>query len=266
MSIPLSAEPHVWRKLLAAAPLAVALAVLGCAGSGERLPPPPPHPNGLALWGVVHDRCVPDQAERGSPVPCEAVEIGRGVGRGYVLLKDRVGVAQILLLPTARTTGIEDPRLLGSGAPNYFAFAWNARGVVIRKLGRPLPDSALGVTVNSVWGRSQDQLHLHIDCLSAPTITALARAAAGPRWAPLTLAGHPYLIRRLQGPVLHVDPYHLLAGSVPGAAGHMGEWTLALAGDPDGRDLLLLAGRADPAHGDEGSAEELQDHDCRAHA
>ena len=254
------------RRLLIGAPLAAALGLLGCAEEGVRLPPPPPHTNGLALWTLVHDRCVPDQAQHGSPAPCEAVEIDHGVARGYVLLKDRVGPAQTLLLPAARVTGIEDPRLMASSAPNYFAFAWNARGVVAAKLGRPLPDRALAVTVNSLWGRSQDQLHLHIDCLSAAAVAGLARWPVATRWAPLTLAGHPYLVRRLEGPVLRVDPFRLLAASVRGAGGHMGEWTLALAGDPDGRDLLLIAGHADPAHGVAGSAEELQDHDCAAGA
>ena len=266
MTVPTVTRPHALRRLLAAAPLVVALALLGCAETGERLPAPPAHPNGLALWNIIHDRCLPDQAERGSPAPCEAVVIDHGVGRGYVLLKDRAGPAQTLLLPAARITGIEDPRLMASDAPNYFAFAWNARGVVAAKLGRPLPDRALAVTVNSLWGRSQDQLHLHIDCLSAATVAGLARWPLATRWSPLTLGGHPYLVRRLEGPVLRVDPFHLLAGSVRGASGRMGQWTLALAGDPNGRDLLLIAGHADPAKGDAGSAEELQDHDCAAAA
>ena len=61
------------------------------------------------------------------------------------------------------------------------------------------------------------------------------------------------------------DPFRVLAHGMPGAAKDMAAWTLVLAGatfEGGKPGFVLLAGRADPAHGDFASGEELQDHEC----
>jgi len=55
-----------------------------------------------ALWYIVSEQCVPDQQQFHSPKPCELVDLDSG----YVVLKDRVGDTQFLVMPTARTGGI----------------------------------------------------------------------------------------------------------------------------------------------------------------
>jgi CDP-diacylglycerol pyrophosphatase len=70
-----------------------------------------------ALWLVVHDLCVPDQRQFGSPSPCIEVDLAAG----YVILKAPGGPTHFLLVPTARVTGIEDHTILASDAPNYWA-------------------------------------------------------------------------------------------------------------------------------------------------
>jgi CDP-diacylglycerol pyrophosphatase len=233
------------------------------------LPPPPAHANGQALWTIVHGKCVRDEQASGKPDPCAQVDLAGGVDHGWALLKDLHGVAQYLLMPTIDITGIEDPRVIAPGAPNYFAVAWRDRTFVEAKFGKPIPREDLGVSVNSLYGRSQDLLHLHIDCLSPETAAALAADTpkVGPRWTrtPLTLHGHPYYAMRLAGADPAADPFRLLAEGVPGAAKSMGAWTLVMAAVrlPGGAPgFILLAGRADPRHGDFASGEELQDHDC----
>jgi CDP-diacylglycerol pyrophosphatase len=194
-----------------------------------------------------------------------------GEARGFVVLKDRAGVAQYLLMPTAKITGIEDPAVLAPGAANYFAQAWDERGYVERKLGRPLGRAQLSIAVNSIYGRSQDQLHLHIDCLDRSVRAALVAAdiPRTGRWTErgIPLKGHAYRARWMgAGELAAANPFQLLAQSMPGARAAMGAWTLALVGAaaPDGaQGFYLLADRADPAAGDPGSAEDLQDHDCR---
>jgi CDP-diacylglycerol pyrophosphatase len=257
------------RSFLAAA---VALALTACQArspAAPDLPPPPIHANGQVLWNIVHGKCLSDEAQSGRPEPCAQVVLAGGVDHGFALLNDLHGVAQYLLMPTIDITGIEDPRVIAPGATNYFAAAWRDRRFVEAKFGRPIPREDLGVSVNSLYGRSQDLLHLHVDCLSPATAAALAADAprVGPRWshAPLTLHGHPYYAMRLAGPDLAADPFRLLADGLPGAAKSMGAWTLVLAAVrlPDGSPgFILLAGRADPLHGDFASGEELQDHDC----
>jgi len=250
--------------------LATLLAISSSALAGEPiLPPPPPHANGQVLWRIVHDQCVPDEISHRQPAPCAKVDLSRGVDHGFALLKDKHGPEQYLLMPTEDITGIEDPRVLAPGAVNYFAAAWTARSLVEAKLGHAIPRQDMGVSVNSIYGRSQDLLHLHIDCLAPATVAALS--AAAPRlnyhWsrAPLMLEGHPYLALILPGEDLKADPFALLARGVPGAASHMGAWTLVLAG-ARGRGgaplFVLLASEADPLMGRFASGEELQDHDC----
>lgn len=249
----------------------LALAVLllaGCASPPASLPPPPPHPNGQALWRIVHGQCAPDQREHGDPAPCALVAFKDGDAHGYVVLKDRNGVAQHLLMPTAKITGIEDPKLLEPDAQNYFARAWDERGFVQARLGRPVGRTWLSIAVNSAYGRSQDQLHLHIDCVDATVAAALRGVDVPASWTPqpIILKGRPYHVRWLAADRLDAtNPFKLLARTVPGAGRAMGAWTLALVGGESRRGqpgFYLLAGRADPASGDPGSAEALQDHAC----
>src|SRR5260221_10222820 len=80
-----------------------------------------------ALWEVVHNICVPGQLQRHDPKPCLQVDLKDGIEKGFAILKDPRGLAQFLLIPTARISGIESPVILGPGATNYFASAWEAR-------------------------------------------------------------------------------------------------------------------------------------------
>lgn len=257
--------------------LAVGLALLAAACSAPQinlLPPPPLHPNGGVLWHIVHDLCLPDQQTNGRPAPCIAVSLAQGVDRGYAVLKDKHGAEQYLVMPTLDITGIEDPRVLAPNAPDYFADAWRARTYVEALIGKPMPRQDMAVSVNSAYGRSQDLLHLHVDCLTPHTVAALAAEAprVGLHWshAPITLEGHAYYAIRLDGDAQAADPFQVLAGGLPGAAKDMAAWTLVLTGatfEGGAPGFILLAARADPAHGDFASGEELQDHDCAiAHA
>ena len=41
--------------------------------------------------------------------------------------------------------------------------------------GRALPDDVLSLAINSIHGRSQDQLHIHIDCIARRCGRSFAR-------------------------------------------------------------------------------------------
>jgi CDP-diacylglycerol pyrophosphatase len=222
-----------------------------------------------ALWQIVHYLCVPDQQQNGNPAPCARVALRQGVERGYVVLKDIRGKTQYLLLPTARVVGIESPAILAPGAPNYFADAWRARSFVAAAAHRALPREDIALAINSITGRTQNQLHIHIDCIRADVREALRRAAAtiGPRWATLDvpLAQHRYRALRLAQPELDaVNPFVSLADDLRPRHEDMGAETLVVAGmNWDGKPgFVFLAHRADLAAGDIASGEELQDHDC----
>ena len=218
------------------------------------------------LWRIVHSQCVPHQAQFGVPIPCTAVNRAGG----YAILKDIEGATQFLLIPTARVTGIEDPAILAPGAPNYWQAAWASINLVQAEADRALPREDLSLAINSVRGRTQNQLHIHIDCIRADVRDALREHAAeiGDSWAPfaLPLAGHPYQAMRVE--TLDrpgATPFQLLADRLPGARADMKDETLIAVGAtfPDGEPgFYLLASRADLATGNRGEAEELQDHSC----
>lgn len=242
--------------------LAAAL-VVGCAGFGRAAADGDPD----ALWHIVHDRCVPDQQQHGDPAPCARVDIGAGEATGYAVLKDIVGATQFLLIPTARVTGIESSAVLAPNATNYFAAAWRARSFVEGRAGRMLPRDWLSLAVNSEAARSQDQLHVHIDCVRADVHEALTDHAGdiGAAWTPfpVPLAGHRYSAMAVPGDDLSVNPFTLLADGIAGAGADMGDETIVVVGAvaPDGRPgFVILADHVDAAAGDAAEGEALQDH------
>ncbi len=224
-----------------------------------------------ALWKIINTRCVPDQVQHATPDPCMLVDLAGGVDHGFVLLKDRDGVAQILLMPTAKITGIESPAILAPDATNYFAQAWLASPRLNPLAKRDLPRDDVSLAINAITGRSQNQLHIHIDCINAEVRDTIHQLVSeiGDRWAPLSvkLAGHPYLAMRVFGDQLTAkNPFRLLAEGVPGAAADMGHQTLVVTGIvmPDGSPgFILLTDHTDLAAGDRASGEELQDHACQ---
>jgi CDP-diacylglycerol pyrophosphatase len=210
-----------------------------------------------ALWRIVHGECVPAAASgKVPPSPCAEVDVALGVERGHVLLKDRRGVAQYLLIPTARLTGVEDPRLLEPGSPNYFAAAWGARDLVSRRLPRPLSRGETGLALNSPQARTQNELHIHLDCVSAEVRDAVRARAdeVGADWSdfPVPLAGRTWRARRVLGEDFGgVDPVRLLAAA-PEA--DMARATLGAVG--------VFAAFSGTGPGEGASAEALQDHSC----
>ena len=230
------------------------------AGSARR-----PNPN--VLWHIVHDRCVPDLRQFHTPLPCIAVH----PRAGYALLKDLDGRTQVLLIPTARVTGIEDPAVRAPGAPDYLALAWANRGTVRALAGRALAREAIALAVNSIAGRTQNQLHIHLDCIRPDVAATIAAqlGAVGTRFAPFPapLPGGPYLARRLDTlSLVGINPFRLLAAEVPGAAAAMGRWSLGLVPvvlpSHAAPGFVLLASETDPARHHVAAAERLQDHTC----
>jgi hypothetical protein len=124
--VPISLKRSYGPPIVAAAG---ALMLLGMFGLGRAL-------DRDSLWKIVHDQCVPNETENASPTPCALVALQGGAERGYAVLKDRVGVTQYLLVPTARLTGIESAALLQPEAPNYFGIAWQERAYTERAAGR----------------------------------------------------------------------------------------------------------------------------------
>ena len=194
-----------------------------------------------ALLHIVQQQCLPHWQEQHEPAPCAAV------APDFAVLRDRKGGAHFLLIATRTLSGLEDPLLLQSDAPNYFAAAWQARGRLAEVAGHPLSDDEVGLAVNSALARGQDQFHIHIECLR-PDLHRLLRAEAeqlGDHWQRLPLWGHPFLARRVSGPSLErVNPVVLLAAAGTTIRSDLRAYTLVVAGArfADGAGFVLLAG------------------------
>ncbi|ORM62556.1 CDP-diacylglycerol diphosphatase [Pantoea rodasii] len=217
--------------------------------------------NSNALWQIISEKCVPNQARSGNPAPCQQVN----TAQGYVTLKDLNGPLQYLLMPIEKITGMESPIILEPTTPNLFAAAWLHRSLLAKKRGAPIADSALSLAINAQYGRTQNQLHIHISCLRPDVRQRLD--ALSPKldeqWQPATLRKHRYLIRTLSTAELAQRSVFIrLATEVPNARSEMGKFGLALVELPDGR-LALLALERNWLMLNSGSAEELQDHQCQ---
>nr|WP_278174990.1 CDP-diacylglycerol diphosphatase [Edwardsiella ictaluri] len=139
----------------------------------------------------------PHQQASGDPAPCAYLDRSQG----YALFKDRRGALQYLLLPTVRSSGIDDPQLLNPATPNYMALAWYSRPLLSQRYGQPIADSRLSLTINSRAGRTQDQLHIHLSCTRQAVVSQLWKIypTLGTQWQAVSngINGHPYWARRL---------------------------------------------------------------------
>jgi len=207
---------------------------------------------------VVNKLCLPMHATLGLSLPCLAVD----EKRGFVVIRAPGDKTRIIVVPTERMEGIESPGLLRDDAPNYWAYAWEERGRVADAAPRPIGWGDIGMAINSRDGRTQDQMHIHVDCLDARLKPALAEAKLSTqRWVTLNLRPWGrYYAKRLAANGLEHNPFQTVAREIPGAKTDMGAETIAVAGvsDPkNGQGFVLLA------RGAGGTAEELLDHRCR---
>jgi len=223
------------------------------------------------LWIIVHDECVSGQLHKQDPKPCVQVNLRDGIEKGFAILKDIQSVTQVLLIPTARISGIESPIILAPDAPNYFADAWEARTYIDEALHRTLPRDDVGLAINSAAGRSQDQLHIHVDCIRPDLHEVLKErgASIGNRWVPLDVSssGHHYEAMWVPGERLgSSNPFRLLAEGFPGAAQDMRDRTLVVVGSSRANGALgfvILEDQVNRESHDLAYGEELLDHACR---
>jgi CDP-diacylglycerol pyrophosphatase len=217
-----------------------------------------------ALRIIVQDQCVPHWMQDKDPSPCASVTMSQTPRQfdGYALLPDIRGGAHFLLIPVKTVTGIESPDLLKPEAINYFADAWQARDRLKAVLGYDAARDDIGLAVNSHQHRSQDQLHIHIECLSRETYAALQMEAdelSDQQWTPVKLGRSQFKAIRVMGEELGSNnPFALLAGKMPEAQSDMGSYTLLVAGMQfkAGPGFALVTGREVPG------AESLLDPDC----
>lgn len=205
------------------------------------------HHKSDALWRIVQ-RCArtPDHA------PCTLY----APREGFVLFKVRAGKGQYLLLPTRQLHGIEEDALLKAETPNYLQAAWRHRALVSRAYGFSIPDDRLSLAINSRTIRSQEQLHVHMDCLRSDVRQILARLKGQQGDVILRNHGYHWWLLFSLAPSPLRNGLFFPAGADRIERGYYGLAVTSLHGH-----FLLLRSRA---HGlNWGFTEELQDHRCR---
>lgn len=213
------------------------------------------------LWKVVGGQCVPNMRDKGQPGPCTTVDFQKR----YAVLKDIAGRAQYLVIPTDRVSGIESADILYAGSPEYWVGAWAAGRHVEAKLGVPLAGNQLGLEINSSERRTQDQLHIHVDCMRSDITEALApfNNATPGTWRWTTLDGSRYRVTRVTSLSDRNNPFRVVERDL-GTNQSMAVQTILVtgAGADAKRDGWLIVNSGLDVEGGTGTAEGLLDHRC----
>jgi CDP-diacylglycerol pyrophosphatase len=224
----------------------------------------------MLLWHVVQ-ACVANHRLLGAAFPCLEVNSAPGSDAGFAVLKAPFEATHIVVTPTTRISGIESPELQAPDALNYVKDAWDARHYVAERVGRPLAWDDLGVAVNSLSGRSQDQLHIHVDCIQPDVRERLresARHVNAGNWVRLTapIQGERYWAIFLDSlDLANMNVFKLANSGLHLKPGEQANLSVALIGalKSDGqRGFFLLADLSSPRQSHSGHAEYLLDHSC----
>lgn len=210
------------------------------------------------LWDKVSQYCVPEQLQQGKSVHCLAVNLGQR----YAVFNDAHGPLHTLLIPTEKTSGIESPALREPTAKNYFQYGWDTRHFLLQQAAFPVPDRYLALAVNSRYGRTQNQLHLHLACLKPEVYQVISQQKdhLGHQWQRLhtPLSGQQYLAIRV--PVT-ANPFMVLGQYIEAHNDRIDNYGLVRLA-PDNNEVILLATRFRLTALSLGSAEALLDFDC----
>ena len=223
------------------------------------------------LWHVVQI-CTANKQITGAAFPCVDADLSKGVEAGYVVLHAPLAPPHDLVaVPTIALPGVESPFVRQAGAPNYFADAWSARRYVEANVVHPLKREDIGLALNSLPGRAQDQLHIHIDCVFQDVRQAL-QAHSGlfktDAWTklPFELAGDRYWGLRLNSPDLAgINVFRLVFDGLHVSEADSPRVTIALAGasfERTGPGFYLLAAISPDMRPSHGHSENILDHGC----
>ena len=127
--------------------------------------------------------------------------------------------------------------------------AWDARHFTSAHAGTNLPDDKIALAINSQFTRSQNQLHIHIDCIrvEARETLRMLQPQPGAGWTHAMILAQDYDVRMLSADDLKSQNLFSLAAAHLQPGQTMANETIVLAGAvlPDGRSgLNLLVGSA----------------------
>jgi CDP-diacylglycerol pyrophosphatase len=244
--------PALRKTVFALAAAAAAFSAIGRATlhtPGQKSPDLPPNAGRNAYQQIVQNQCVTNWLQHNDPSPCEKVFLAdpKPDSTGYALLADPDGGAHYLLIPTQTMTSTDSGELLDPNLPNYFAEAWRGRELLSKFIGHAVPRTDVGLAVATPAARTQNQFHIHIECLRQDVVDSLKTVAdkVTDAWSLVTVAGFPFQAVRLSIQGLEVsNPFELVANLSPDARHHVGSYTVVIAGVQyqSGPGFIVLTG------------------------
>jgi CDP-diacylglycerol pyrophosphatase len=181
----------------------------------------------------------------------------------FIILKDNnpKKTAAYLIIPSIKVTGIEDRQIFSPPVVDFWEYGWQQAQ---RFVEQPLADVALAI--NSVHGRTQNQLHIHIACVLPAVARTLANHSEkiGPdpiKALRLDLGpdNHTYRVLKVSNLAAADSPFNLVA-AMPGARADMGDQGIAVVGSTTPGVYYVLD--TYPHGPNLGAAEELLDETC----
>jgi CDP-diacylglycerol pyrophosphatase len=216
-----------------------ALAVLACAALDARTSnaAQPPKPASATATGCIL-KAKPDTlwsltqccvADLKSNPDCKSYN----AANDYVIIKDDGSKkpAAYLIVPTTKVTGVEDPKIFTVPYIDFWQYGWEAARTYLKE-----PAAATGLAINSVHGRGQNQLHIHISCILDSVAQTLAaddrKFGSDPAKAVVVTLGprrDSYEVVKVTGLVGASSPFNLVR-AIPGAQRHMADQSIAVVG------------------------------------
>lgn len=204
-----------------------------------------------------------------NPAPCQQIYSPQGKEEGFSVLQNPRYPYHFILVPNLAMAGIESLSLSRPGRTDYFGYAWLMRYRLAAAYGAAVPDDRLGMAINSAYGRSQNQLHIHLTCLREDVYRQLQaeRPYVSDQWRPLPdrMLNHRWYARRVMQPAaMGIYPVDSVARAFHLSPAQLAEYGVALVPTTfDGeRGFILLTTRRGWDKGNRASVEALLDKRC----
>jgi CDP-diacylglycerol pyrophosphatase len=221
-----------------------------------------------AALGLVVEACKLNSAVTGSPYPCLKVVQSQDPLSSYAVLREPADKERTILAPLADVPGLEDPRLLATGAPNYFDEAWKERSAATSFRAQSASPQDFALAINAASWRTQDRLHIHIGC-ETPRFRALLKGRAvdirSARFTNLKTSAGWWVKFYTADDLSNLNPLQAVADGVDGARANMKNVVVGVFGStlPSGQHGFYVLARIIGASKARGSAEDMIDPKCQ---
>ncbi|MGP1938976.1 MAG: CDP-diacylglycerol diphosphatase [Arsenophonus sp. ET-DL9-MAG3] len=220
--------------------------------------------NNNKLWETINKQCISQFKNNTLKSPC----IKFDKQHKYVIYKDIKGKLHYLLLPLDRISGIESSILQQKNTENYFILAWQNREHFIKISKKPINEQFLSLAINSKYGRTQDQLHIHLACLKHEVFQKIKENEdiLTNNWQPLKkrINNHQYIAIKVSWlDINKISPFNYLKKYVTECGDNISYYGLAMIPSTEKNKFILLAIRLKFLYFNFGSAGEIQDYQCK---